>query len=81
MADLPGGNDMFPLDACGTVGIFARDITAGFQVDAVAGVFATAVELGGLRRVELPGNLLGFAEGIRGRGLCACNGEKTEQYQ
>ena len=81
MADLPGGNDMFPLDTCGTIGIFAWDVAAGFQVDAVAVVFATAVELGGLGCVEFPGDFFGFAEGLWGSSMCACNGKKTDQCQ
>lgn len=62
MPDLPGRHDMFPLDARGAVSVFAWDVAAGFQVHAVARVFAAAIELGGLRCVERPGDFLGFAE-------------------
>jgi hypothetical protein len=37
---------------------FCVDVAAGFQVHAVAGVFAAAIELGGLWGVELPGDFL-----------------------
>ena len=67
--DLPGRYDVFPLNARGAVGVFAGDVTAGFQVDPVTGVFAAAIEFSGLRRVELPGDFLGFAEGSRGLGV------------
>jgi hypothetical protein len=69
MADLPGWNNVLPLDARGTVGVFAWDVAAGFQVNAVAGVFAASIELGGLWRVQLPGNLFGFAEGSGRLGM------------
>jgi hypothetical protein len=36
---------MFPLDARGAAGVFAWDVAAGFQVYAVARVFAAAIEL------------------------------------
>lgn len=73
--DLPGRNNMLPLDARGAAGVLAGDITAGLQVHAVAGVFAAAIELGGLRRIELPGDFLGFAEGS-GRLRVGGNGKK-----
>ena len=48
MADLPGGNDMLPLDTGRTASVLARDVAAGCEVDAIAGVFAAAIKLGGL---------------------------------
>ena len=69
MANLPGRNDMFPLDACCPVGIFTRDIATGFKVDPVACVFAATIKLGGLRCVEFPGRFFGFAECFWGCGL------------
>lgn len=69
MADLPGGNDMLPFNACCAIGILARDVAAGFQVYPVAGVLAAAIELRGLRCIERPGNFLGLAEGSRCLGV------------
>lgn len=69
MTDLPGRDDVFPLDARGTLDVLARFVAAALEVDLIAVVLAAAIELGRLRRIELPRNLLGFAEGARGIGL------------
>ena len=65
VANLPGGHNVFPFDACCSVGIFSRHITARSKIDAVPRVFAATVKLGGLWRVEFPGDLLGLTEGLR----------------
>ncbi|MNN56594.1 hypothetical protein D3C81_1715340 [compost metagenome] len=75
MADLPGGYDVFPLDARRALGILARGIAAGRQVDLVTLVFAAAIEFGRLRRIELPGDFLGLLEGARGVGLYKWSGQ------
>ena len=46
MANLPGGNNVFPFNTRCTIGIFTRDVTAAFKVDAVASVFAATIKLG-----------------------------------
>lgn len=86
MPDLPGWNNVLPFDARSAVGIFARDVATGFQVNAVAGVFAAAIKLGGLRGVQLPGDFLGFAERAGCLGLggdCkkqAAHSDKTDAH-
>lgn len=79
MSDLPGWNDMLPFDACGTVGIFAWDVPAGFQIHPVAGVFTAAVKLCGLWGIELPGDFLGLAEGSRRLGVGGNGKKQTKQ--
>lgn len=79
MPDLPGWNNVLPFDARGAVGIFARDVATGFKVHAITGVFAAAIELGGLWGVELPGDFLGFAERSGGLGVGG-NGKKQAAY-
>ncbi len=79
MSDLPGRDDMFPFNAGRAFGVFSRDVAAGRQVHLVAGVFAPAIKLGGLRRVKLPGNFLGFVEGAR--GICLSNRGEKQQKQ
>ena len=81
MADLPGGHDMFPFDTCCAVGIFAWDITAGCEVDAVPGVFAATVKLGGLGGVEFPGDFFGFTEGLGCTRVCAGDDAEAGQCQ
>jgi len=78
MTDLPGRDNMLPFDAGGAIGVLARYISAGREVHPVAGVFAPAVELGGLRRIEFPGDFLGFVEGARRTSLCT-RGNEDEQ--
>ena len=73
MSDLPGRNNVLPLDARRAVGVFAWNVATGFQVYAIACVFASAIELSGLWCVELPGNFFRFAEragrlGVGGEG-------------
>lgn len=86
MPDLPGRHNVLPLDARRAVGVFARNVTTGFQVDTVAGVFAAAIELGGLWGVELPGDFLGFAERARRLGVSgdgkkqATHSDKTDTH-
>ena len=77
VTNLPGRNDVFPLDTCCSIGILARDITTGFEVDQVAGVLAPTIELGGLWRVEFPGDLFGFTEGLRRSSMCAHSGKEA----
>lgn len=79
MADLPGRNNVFPFNTCRPVGVFARDIAAGFQVYPVAVVFAAAIELRGLRFIQFPGDFLGFAECLGGLGLSG-NSKKHTQH-
>lgn len=76
MPDLPRWNDVLPFDACGAVGVFAWDVATALQIHTVAGVFATAIELGGLWGVELPGDFLGFTEGS---GRLGVGGEGEKQ--
>lgn len=66
MADLPGRNNVFPLNTRCPVGVLAGDIAAGFQVHPVTVVFAAAIKLRGLRLIKLPGDFLGFAESLGG---------------
>lgn len=77
VADLPGRDDVLPFDARGAVEVLARRVAAGGQVDLVALVLAAAIKLRGLRRVQLPGDLLGLLEGARGVGV----GEGGKQQQ
>lgn len=79
MPDLPGRNDVLPFDSCRTVGVLTWDVAAGFQVHTVAGVLATAIELGGLWGVEFPGDFLGFAERPRCLGM-GSNGKKQAAH-
>ncbi|MNF94258.1 hypothetical protein D3C84_769630 [compost metagenome] len=79
MADLPRRDNVLPLDARGALGVFARHIPAGCEVHLVAGVFAAAIELGGLRGIQLPGDFLGFVEGARGVSLRAHREEQKQQ--
>ncbi|MND86200.1 hypothetical protein D3C80_781530 [compost metagenome] len=69
MADLPGRNNMLPLDAGCAFGIFTWHITAGCKVHPVTGVLAATVKLGGLGRVEFPGDLFRFGKSARRVGL------------
>lgn len=77
VTDLPGWNNVFPLDARRAFGIFTRHITAGREIHPVTGVFAAAIKFGGLWGVQLPGNFLGFVEGAR----CVSLGPHGEQQQ
>ncbi|MNR15967.1 hypothetical protein D3C85_1325300 [compost metagenome] len=78
VTNLPGRNDVFPLDARGALGIFTRHVATRCEVHLVAGVFAAAIKLGGLGRVQLPGDFLGFVEGAGRIGLGA-HGEQQKQ--
>ena len=69
MADLPGRDNVLPLDAFSPLGILARYIAAGREVDPVAVVLAATIKLRGLPGVELPGDFLGFGEGAGRLGL------------
>lgn len=79
MADLPGRDNVLPLDARRPVGVFTRNVAAGFQVDPVTRVLAAAIELSGLRGVEFPGDFLGFTEGTWGLGVGGGSKKNTEQ--
>lgn len=69
VANLPGWNDVLPLDTGCPGGIFARDVATGFKVDPVASVLAATVKLRGLRCVEFPGGFFGFTKCFWGRSL------------
>ncbi|MNN39120.1 hypothetical protein D3C81_1531470 [compost metagenome] len=78
MTDLPGWNNVLPLNAGGTFGVFAWYIPAGLKIHPIAGVLAATVELGGLRGIKFPGDFLRFVESARGIGLSP-HGEKQKQ--
>src|SRR5690606_14344563 len=79
MADHPGRDYVFPLDACGAFGLLAWNVAAAGKVDPIAFEGAAAIEIHRAFGIDRPGDLLGFAKGTWRIGLG--RGERQEQQQ
>jgi len=70
---------MLPFDPLGPLGLFARNVAAAGEIDAVALELAAAVEVHRAVGIDGPGHLLGLAEGARRVGAGAGGKQQDEQ--
>jgi len=72
---------MLPFDPLGPLGLFARNVAAAGEIDAVALELAAAIEIHRAVGIDGPGHLLGLAEGARRVGVSVGAAEQGKQKE
>lgn len=81
MADGPSRDNVLPLDPGGALRVLPGYIAAALEVDLTAAEATAAIELHGVLRIQLPGNLLGFIEGPGSVCMGKASGQEAQQKQ